>query len=195
MVRVINPFEKGAYDIEKTGRIRYNGLVDLGDFFRGVREWFLMHKYTFVEKTLKHKFGSAGLEKEMVWMANKKVYDYLHYKLEVKFKIKDIVDVEVIRDGNKEKLQQCRIFMDVSGTLNYDPFKRFGTGLLGKNLQAIYHKYFVKKDILYKWDDYCLFLKLLQIKVRSYLSANIFYISFDISFPVFMHALKKELVH
>jgi len=153
-MEIKNPAQRGhTVDTQSIGRIRYNGLVDLGEFFRFAREWFNTHKYLFVERSAKHKYGSGGLDKEYEWVADKKVYDYLRYDLLIRFRIKDIIDVEVIREGEKQKLQQCRMAIEFEGKLTYDPFGRFGKGLFGQNLQAIYHRFYSKQDIINKWED------------------------------------------
>ncbi|HLC84947.1 MAG TPA: hypothetical protein VJH22_04095 [Candidatus Nanoarchaeia archaeon] len=157
MAFVVDPKKKflGTEPWQETfqglGRIKYNGLVNLGDLFRTVRGWFNAHKYLFVEKTMKHKTGGEGVEKEYEWQAKKKVYDYLEYTVITRFKVKNAVDVEVIKDGQKQKLSQCSVVIEIDGVLKYDPLERFGKSLFGKNLQRIYHRFFARKDIIFSW--------------------------------------------
>lgn len=136
-------------------RVRYNGLFHVGDLFRSARSWFVRHKYLFVEKSCKHKHGSGGLEKEYEWRPRKTIYDFLKYEVKVIFKVKGIIDVEVVRDGQKELLQQGTVLIEISGKLSYDPFKRFAApkgsserkSRLIANLHSIYMNFLGKDDV------------------------------------------------
>lgn len=160
-------FDIGFQDL---GRIRYNGLLHVGDLFQTCRDWFASHKYIFVEKSVKHKYGSGGLEKEYEWRPHKRINEYLKYEVRMVFKIKNIADVEVIRDGKKEKLQQAWVLIQIVGRLHYDTYGRGkNLGWIGQNIQALYLRV-MKPEIMKVWvNDFENHLRDLKKHITNYL--------------------------
>lgn len=138
------------------GTLRYNGIIDLPGLFKTARSWIVSNKFTFFEKTLKHKIYPEGYKKEIEWWAWKKVNDYITFHITLAFLIREINEVEVVRHGQKQKLQQCIFQVEVKGYVELDRKQRFG----GKGaspflsvLRNFYHNYIIKEDILFHWGD------------------------------------------
>ena len=154
--------ELSTYPLDKhefsTPRIKYNGLVHINDLLQMVRGWYGVHKFKFNEKKLKHAYGSKGLTNEIEWVGDKSVLDYFKIIIKIKFVIKDAIEVEVVRDGQKEKLHQVNMIINIDGEMNYDPhgFIQKGdtqfSGLLGHNLRKLYHR-IMKKKFIFEWED------------------------------------------
>lgn len=162
------PFKDHKYD---ANRIRYNGLVHLEGLYTMVRTWFSTHKFKFIEKKLKHTYGSKGLSNEIEWIGVKSVYDYLKLEVTIIYKTRDVIDVEVLRDGQKEKLQQVRLLIEIKGKTTYDPRKYVDKGtLLGHNLKALYHRIMKKKFIFYWEAELENLIKELHKKCITYLN-------------------------
>lgn len=140
----------------RTGLLRYNGIIDLNGLFRITREWLVSNKWRFYEKTLKHKIYPEGYKKEMTWIAYKDPTEYVRYHVTLEFLIREINDVEVVRQGIKKKLQQCIFQVEITGRVELDKERRFKDVVGSKFLQMLmdfYHNYIIKEDILFVWVD------------------------------------------
>ena len=91
-------------------------------------------------------------------MGDKSVWDYFKVIITIKFVIKDAIEVEVVRDGQKEKLHQVNMIINIDGVMNYDPhgfIQKGGTrfsGLLGHNLRVLFQR-IMKKKFIFEWED------------------------------------------
>lgn len=138
------------------GRLRYSGIIDLQGLFQATRDWLVSNKWRFYEKALKHKIYPEGYKKEMTWWAYKDVTEYVRYHVTLEFLIREINEVEVVRQGVKRKLQQCIFQVEISGKVELDKERRFKDVMGGKFLtmmQDFYHNYIIKEDILFVWVD------------------------------------------
>lgn len=153
-----------------TRRIFFRGIVDLEAFFRMIRGWIIDQKYEFQERTVKHKMAKEGAIKEMDWFAEKEVTEYLNYQIKVMFKIRDIIGVEVIKKGEKKKLSQCKIILEITPTVVVDPHGIFkGIGFVEKLKNFIFEKV-LKKDIFFVYADQLDYRVLkLQGKIKEFL--------------------------
>ncbi|MEK6874284.1 MAG: hypothetical protein AABX52_00885 [Nanoarchaeota archaeon] len=152
------------------GTIRFNGIVDLSGLFKIMRDWLVDHEYEFYEKTFKSKAYPEGIKKELEWTAGKDVTDYIRYTIDIYIVAFNIMDVEVIRNGKKAKLTSCRLVIELKGKVEMDPYNRFGGSKFLQNLQDWYHRYIIKRDILFIYADgfYYHALKLHRI-IKEYL--------------------------
>ena len=149
--------------------IQYRGLINMQGLFVVMKKWFEEHQYEFQEYTVKSKITGDGLRREYVWSAWKRINEYVQYDVKLLMEIRNAEDVEVIRAGEKQKLTQCRVTIEIYPKLTLDPDKRW-QGKFIKKLQDFMHNYLIKKEVLYIWIDQLDYRMLkLQHVIQEYL--------------------------
>jgi hypothetical protein len=137
-----------------TVRMKYKGVFDLNTLLQNMQEWFPLQGYKFYEKQLKHKIPSpAGAEDEIEWYAIKNVTQYVRYQIDVFFHLWDLHDVQVVKDGQKQKLQWARMLIEIDGKVIYDWQNRFSSTPFNRFLQTLYHNFIIRGDMLFYYSD------------------------------------------
>lgn len=150
--------------------LNYRGIVHLQAFFLIMKNWLEDHRYEFHEHTVKSKLYSDGLRREYRWYAWKDINEYIKFEINIFMDIRNMQEVEVIREGKKQKLTQCRIIWEVQGVIHFDPDKRFGGSKFLQTLQDFFHNYVIKKEIIFIWMDQLDYrIMKLQRVVKEYL--------------------------
>jgi hypothetical protein len=128
--------------------IKFHGIFDMQKFMRTLRTWIVNQGYEFHETGLKHKVPSpAGAEQEFAWWGWRKVNSYVKYHIDLYFHYWDLHDVEVVREGKKQKLQSAKLQLEITGRCELDWSNRFGGSRFLQNLMDFYNNYIVRKDI------------------------------------------------
>lgn len=130
----------------QTDSIRYKGVFDMKKVYNGMYDWFTKRGYRFMETQYKHK----PPETEIDWCAIRKVDDYFRYNITIQFYIWDIEDVEVVREGKKQKMQQGRMKITFSCGFTSDYSGRWEGSWLKKKMEKIYNKYIIYREIQFK---------------------------------------------
>ena len=149
MVETID-FTKAQATYEKghVQRLKYRGVYDFEGLCRTMRQWIVDHGYEFHETSVKHKVPSpAGSELELKWESWKKVTGYIKFWIKIYFHLWDVNEVEVVKDGRKQKLTQARMQIEMWGQVDLDYHNRFTGSRFAKFLQDFYHKYIIRKDL------------------------------------------------
>lgn len=122
--------------------LRYEGLFDFDGLYAAVVDWAKMYGYKWHERLYKHKVPKpTGAEQELEWLIEKKVTDYILYKIAFEIHTWDQTEVEVEIPGKKKKLTNARIYIIIKGQLNYDWQNRFAkAGWLGQKMGKLYYK-------------------------------------------------------
>ncbi|MBI4450407.1 hypothetical protein HY642_00395 [Candidatus Woesearchaeota archaeon] len=141
-----------TYDIPMS-TIKYLGPFDLQKLLKTGRDWLDERLYDFEEPTYKHKVGGEGAEVEVEWLGKLKVNVYVKNYIEVRFHIRDMKDVEVVRNGEKLKMQYGRVLIESKGRIELDWGERFKGNKFLIALQDFYHNYIIKRTIFVKWWD------------------------------------------
>jgi len=136
-----------------TRRIFFRGIIDLDGLFKVINNWLSSQKYEFHEKSVKHKITGEGALKEIDWYGSKHVTEFIKFRIEIMFKIRDIVGVEVIKKGEKKKLSQCKILIEINPKVILDPRGRFETSNFLLRLRDWLVEHVLKKEILFGYAD------------------------------------------
>ncbi len=151
--------------------IKFQGIIDYNGFLKAVRGWIAGHGYEFHEKSVKYKVPvPTGAEIELEWWGWKKINSYIRFELNLFFHIFDLHDVEVVRNGKKQKLQHLRMLIETHGVCITDYSGRFGGSKLMIELGNFFEKYIIHKDIdaIYSDQIYYQVYKLHQL-MKEYL--------------------------
>ncbi|MBI4448824.1 hypothetical protein HY641_02235 [Candidatus Woesearchaeota archaeon] len=155
---------------QKVGTIRFHGVVDLNGFLKMMRDWLIDHKYLFFEREFKSKINPEGVKKEISWTAYLEATEYAKYTIDLTMIFLNCIDVEVVKNGQKIKLTSTRGLIEIACTCELDPFKRFGGNKWLQALQDWYHKYIIKREILFIHLDGLYYHTLkLQRAIKEYL--------------------------
>jgi hypothetical protein len=120
-------------------RVRYNGLFDFDGLYASIIEWAKSYNYMWHEKQFKHKVNSGGAELEMIWYVEKRVDEFIQYKITMNVHVWDLHEVEVDISGKKKKLSNARIQIIMKGEVVGD-VNKFGKekGRLNKIFSKLY---------------------------------------------------------
>ena len=158
-------------DIRYIPPVKYSGIFDFEGLMKLMRGWIINQGYEFHENSVKYKVPSPkGAEQEFVWWGWRKVNSYMKFHMDVWLKFNDLHDVEVVREGKKEKLQSSTFQIEISARLELDWGSRFGGSSFLQNLAAFYDKYIIKKDIDMIYSDQLYYrMYKLQQAIKGYL--------------------------
>ncbi len=143
-------------------KIIYDGVFDLGELYKHAHQWFTWRKYSVSEKKYKEKMKSTGKEIEIEWEVNKDLDEYSKFQHAIKWRLRDINDVEVQKDSAKVKMQKGEITLELTSYLITDRQDIWISRPQFGFLRAFYERYLYKGSIermkkeLWKagWDFY-----------------------------------------
>lgn len=140
-----------------TTYIKFKGIFSYSEVMQAIRKWFKDYDYEFHEPKHQWKAPAEGIEAEIKIKGDRKVNEYVRYYIEVFIRTFDMKEVEVVKDGQKMKMNDGRILVEVGGKLELDWQNRFGGNKFLQNLQNFMNKYILKQDIGEHWEDDLLF--------------------------------------
>ncbi len=119
-----------------------------------IRSFLGDEEYFVFEPGYENKVGGDGAELVLELKADKKVDAYAKFIIEIKIVILEMNDVEVVRDGQKQKMQQGRVKIGISGEVELDYAKRFEKTSFLQSVRKVYHKYILNNKInkVYKYE-------------------------------------------
>lgn len=135
-------------DIE-VGSLEYSGPMNTISVIKAVEGWFKANDYKFIETKRKHKSDEIELKLE----ANKKIHEYVKVEATVEMKFMGLEDIEMIRHGQKTKMQDGYADITISGVVKLDPYKRFKGSEFLQKLGDFMNSKLLKKDIHGVWKN------------------------------------------
>ena len=136
--------------------IKHKGYVQFPKLLKTISGWFSREGYKSHET--KHKYKGGGeAEYEVDFKGEKKINEYVRYKIDVSIRAWEVKQVELTQEGQKIKTQYGRIHVAVSPSYDLDWQGRFGGNKFLQELQNFFHKYIIYRDINDKWVDDLLF--------------------------------------
>jgi len=128
--------------------IKFKGIFDFHSLMRTMRNWIVNQGYEFHETSVKHKVPSPiGAEQEFEWWGWRKVNSYVKFHIDIYFHLWDLHDVEVVREGKKQKLQSARMQIEMTGRCELDWSNRFAGSRFLQALADFYDNYVIRKQI------------------------------------------------
>ncbi len=151
--------------------IRYKGLFDFDGLYKMMKLWFTEREYDFYETRFKHKFRPAeGAELEIDWEGEREINEYARDDIHVYFHIWNFKEVEVIKEGKKQKLVSARMLIEFTPTLVLDYADMWEDSFFKRKLRGIYNKYIIRHDIEDVWEDKLWYeTNLLQQETKKFL--------------------------
>ncbi len=125
--------------------LKHIGFVNFSDFYDFCYQWFLDEEYFLTERLYKEKLSDAGKEIRIKWKATKNVTDYFRNVIEIKWHILGLNEVEIERNGQKEKTNKVKeLRMDFDVDLEKDYEHKWEDKPLYKFFRGIYDRYIMR---------------------------------------------------
>jgi hypothetical protein len=141
--------------------VKHRGLFDHKAFVKCIQDWFVDNKYEFHMGKYKLKAAEAEYEHR----GTRDITEYVRFQISTHIWIRDIVDVEVVRDGEKVKLQEGAIQCEIYGQVIFDYGRMFGGSKFMQWLHRFYKSYIVRQTYHDVWEDDCI-LKMQELVAR-----------------------------
>ena len=134
----------GEKDIIFTSKIKSTGIFSFKDFYKFCYVWFIDEGgFDVAEEKYKEKLSGNSKNIEIEWLASKKITDYFKFEIKVDYKIENLTDVEVTKDGVKSKTNKGGVEVGVKGVLVRDYDGKFDKDAFRKFLRGVYEKYII----------------------------------------------------
>jgi len=127
--------------------LKHKGYFSFRDLYIFCYDWLKDQGYKVAEEEYTEKLSSHGKEVVIRWKAKKKISDYFRNIIEVKWHILGMTDVEVEREGKKEKANKGDLKLSFSADLERDYEKRWEDNPFWKFLRGIYDRYVIRTTI------------------------------------------------
>lgn len=134
--------------------IKHKGMFDLSDILKSIVKQ--LQDDSFKVHFSKHKYkvpSPKGGEQEIKFYAERKINEYVKFRIDVFIRVFDFKEVEVIKEGRKVMMNTGRIAAEISGVMELDFENRFGGNKFLQGLQDFFHKYVIHRDIGDVWED------------------------------------------
>jgi len=135
---------------EAIGEIKFSGEFNYEALYLAVYEWFKKRGFD-VNETYKHKATGTGADVELTFKGDKKITEFLKHKIECEIKMRNLADVEVVRNGKKQKINKGRMNITISYTLVLDYNSRFDKSEFTQRMFNMIRFTFLRKKIVVDW--------------------------------------------
>ncbi len=134
--------------------LRYSGLFDYDGLYRLVVEWMKQQGYWYHEGVYKHKVPlPTGAEQELEAYGEKEVTELVKFRIDVKFHFWDLLEMEIMKDGQKTIVSSARLEIIFAGKVIPDwqehtwKWKKFHRALVD-----FYYRYVLRRNVGGYWD-------------------------------------------
>ena len=128
--------------------IKNQGIFNFPEFYKFCHEWLTDEtQLTIIENNYKEKVDGEAKFIDIEWTAFRKVTDYFKFEMKIKFKILALTNVEIQRNGKKEKTNKGSVQIKLSGNLIRDYDGKFEKTGFNKFLRSIYEKWVIPSRI------------------------------------------------
>jgi len=107
-------------------------------------QWLIDEGYRVYEERYDEKLADSGKQIKIKWRAVKEVTDYFQYVIKMKWALLRVVDVEIERDGKKEKTNKGELKINFESILMKDYEHKWEDRPIWKFLRGVYDKYIVR---------------------------------------------------
>lgn len=127
-----------------SSNVKYKGLFTYKDFYVFCYKWLSEETNLNVAETkYSEKISGDTKEVDIEWDGTRKVTDYFKFQVKAVFKITQLKDVEIAKDGIKMKTNQGDVSLKLKGTLIRDYDGKFERNGFQKFIRSIYEKYVI----------------------------------------------------
>lgn len=129
--------------------LKHRGLVDEQKLVNTFQEWFNDNKY----RTHFPKYKVKAAESEYMMTGERDITEYCKFWIRIHIWMRGMQDVEVVKDGEKVKMKDCYMQLEIEGWFLVDYNKRFKGNKFLQWLQDFYQNYVIKQVWSDVWED------------------------------------------
>ncbi len=146
--------------------LRYKGVFDINELYKIIHDWLISRGYQVHESKYKSiALQTGGKERSFDWNAHRKVTDFVMYWMNIHFQFQDVMDIEVVKDGQTKKLQRGLVLIRLTPALEVDFAERMGRSKFHKTMMSFLMTHMWKKKYDTLWED--------KLRFKSYELMNI----------------------
>jgi len=135
-------------DVIFKNRMKKRGNFTFKDYYQFCFDWITEEMdMDLAEKKYSEKIKETGKEIEVIWECEKKLTDYFRFDMEVRFEIKTMKTIEVVKDGKKITTNNGEIKTKVKGTLVRDYQSKFERTAFVKFSRSVYEKWVIRSRV------------------------------------------------
>jgi len=128
--------------------LKHTGIFLFRDFYKFCYDWLVDElNLIVIERKYDEKIAGDSKVVEIDWECIRKITDYFRFKIDIRFRITDMKDVEITKDGAKIKMNHGRINLRVKGILQRDYEGKFEKDAFRKFLRGVYEKWVIPSRI------------------------------------------------
>ena len=132
-----------------SSKMKYKGLFNLKEYYNFCYQWLSEETGLDVEEIeYSEKLKGNTKDIDIKWKGTKKVSDYFEFEIKVEFKILAMSEIEINKNGMKEKTNNGEISTKVKATLIKDYDGKFESTPKMKFIRGIYEKWVISQRII-----------------------------------------------
>ncbi|MDO8528908.1 MAG: hypothetical protein Q7S06_03390 [Nanoarchaeota archaeon] len=131
-----------------SSKIKSTGVFSFEDFYRFCYDWLSDEANLIVgEDSYKEKLSGDSKTVEIEWTCFRKITDYFRFDVKVVFRITNMTNVEIQKNGEKVKMNKGAVETSVKGILVRDYQGKFEKTGTQKFMRGIYEKWVIPSRI------------------------------------------------
>ncbi len=138
-----------SFDTFEIARIRYRGTYDFQKLMKTINGWLNGRKYKSSEGRYVHKEGPQGDLNVVSIYGFKKPSEWAKVDATIDVQTRGTMNVEVIKNGQKQMMQEGLVIVDIKGSIKLDPYDRFSKTPWMEKLRNFINEYVLQKDIFF----------------------------------------------
>jgi hypothetical protein len=143
--------------IMPTMKMKYKDLFDLASFYEYLKEWYIDHEWSDDEDGKDHwetnygeRITSGGVKEIWFWWRLTKKApqsSYLKYYVDMDFHVLGLSDAEIIRDGNKFKVNKGEINIEINAFIEKTFESKFDKNFILKQIKSLFTRRIYRKNL------------------------------------------------
>lgn len=131
-----------------SSKIGYDGIFSFPDFYKFCYG-FLSDDLGFltIEDAYKEKISGDAKELEVKWKSTNKIDDYFMHEIKIEFRIFNMKNIEVEKEGGRKKMNKGIVEIKVKGTVITDYRGEYTTSPVRRFMRNVYEKWIIPSRI------------------------------------------------
>lgn len=128
-------------------KIKHKGLFDFAKLYSFAHSWWREREFGVTEEKYEEKVSGNSRNINIEWKIGKNISDYFRFEYKVKFSIAGMTEVETEIDGEKKKLNNGEVEVEVAGILVRDRSSKYDSSPFNRFIRDVYSKYVIPSRI------------------------------------------------
>ncbi len=133
-----------------TEKVKRSGIFNFKDTYQFIYRWLTEENYDVEELKYIETVKGESKDIEIKWKATKEVSDYFKNEMKLGWRILGLKNVEVEKNGKREKMNDGSFEVKIDGSLIRDYQGKWDKSPMMKFLRGVYDRYIIKGT----WEGY-----------------------------------------